>query len=128
VVASKLAEAGGKEFAGDVVRGIVLGVVDDIDHETGEHHGRVFEVLDDRSGTGVFGLVIMWLPEALLDLDGADIADHAYLRRCRRRLHQLIGGRLKVDRRGTTHNPPTDTPELAGERAIQILLRCEESE
>lgn len=122
-VATKFAEDGGQEFAGERIRGIVLGVEDAKDVETGEVLGRVFRVLDWRSCTGNRPeLKVHMLSEATLDLDGAHITDGRGLRMMRRRLHRFIHVR-SYRRNGAV--PATDSTELEAEACIRVLLGVE---
>jgi hypothetical protein len=123
-VATKRAEYGGRQFVDSEITGIVLGVHDDVDRETGENRGRVFEVLNHRTcGGDRPQLLIEELPERILDLGGAHITSDKELRNYRRRLHHFIWKRTL--RKGGGAGPPTDSVELDSERAIRILLAVE---
>jgi hypothetical protein len=122
-VATKLAEDGGQEYVTERITGIVLGVEDAYDRETGENLGRQFEVLDFRSGPKT-GVIVHRLAEAKLDLTEAHPAEDRELRLMRRRLCQLVGNQLRTTS-GKPQNPMTGSVEVAAMRPIVLLWDLE---
>jgi hypothetical protein len=122
-VATKLAVDGGRQYGEDPIAGVVLGVTDEVDGETGEVLGRLFRILDFRSAQAYNPrLIIRQVRESELDLAAAGPTSDRELRLYRRRLHWMLGQRIVGKR---PKNPPTDSIERDTEAVIALLWRIE---